>query len=47
MLLTPWVVIPIFAALMEVVFIRVEERMLAERFGPAWLAYKEKVRRWI
>jgi protein-S-isoprenylcysteine O-methyltransferase Ste14 len=45
--LTPWVIIPIFAALMEVVFIRIEERMLAEKFGPTWTAYKEKVRRWI
>jgi steroid 5-alpha reductase family enzyme len=40
--LTPWVVIPVFAVLMEVVFIRVEERMLAEKFGPAWLAYKKR-----
>jgi protein-S-isoprenylcysteine O-methyltransferase Ste14 len=32
---------------MEVVFIRVEERMLEEKFGQAWLAYKEKVRRWL
>ena len=45
--LTPWIIIPIFAILMEVVFIQVEERMLGEKFGPAWLAYKEKVRRWI
>ena len=45
--LTPWVMIPIFVALMEVVFIQVEERMLGEKFGPAWLAYKKKVRRWI
>jgi protein-S-isoprenylcysteine O-methyltransferase Ste14 len=45
--LTPWVIIPIFAVLMEVVFIRVEERMLEEKFGPAWLVYKKKVRRWL
>jgi protein-S-isoprenylcysteine O-methyltransferase Ste14 len=45
--LTPWVVIPIFAVLMEVVFIRVEERMLEEVFGQDWLAYKKKVRCWI
>ena len=45
--LTSWVIIPIFVALMEVVFIQVEERMLGEKFGPAWLAYKKKVRRWI
>jgi protein-S-isoprenylcysteine O-methyltransferase Ste14 len=45
--LTPWVIIPIFAVLIEVVFIQIEERMLGEKFGPAWLAYKKKVRRWI
>jgi protein-S-isoprenylcysteine O-methyltransferase Ste14 len=45
--LTPWVIVPIFAALMEVVFIQVEERMLAEKFGPAWMEYMKKVRRWI
>jgi protein-S-isoprenylcysteine O-methyltransferase Ste14 len=45
--LTPWFIIPVFAALMELVFIRVEEHMLEEKFGQAWLAYKKKVRRWI
>lgn len=45
--MTPWVIIPVFAVLMEVVFIQVEERMLEERFGLAWLAYKKKVGRWI
>jgi len=45
--LTPFFVIPMFATLMEVVFIRVEERMLEERFAGEWVAYKELVRRWI
>ena len=45
--LTPYVVIPVFVVLMEIVFIRVEERMLGEKFGGAWSAYREKVRRWI
>jgi protein-S-isoprenylcysteine O-methyltransferase Ste14 len=45
--LTPWVIIPIFAGLIEVVFIRVEERMLSEKFGLAWMEYIQKVRRWI
>jgi len=45
--LTPYAVIVVFAMLMEVVFIRVEERMLEEKFGDTWLAYKAKVRRWI
>jgi protein-S-isoprenylcysteine O-methyltransferase Ste14 len=45
--LTPWVIIPIYVVLMEVVFIQVEEHMLEENFGPVWLDYKKKVRRWI
>jgi protein-S-isoprenylcysteine O-methyltransferase Ste14 len=45
--LTPFLVILIFAVLMEVVFIQVEERMLEERFAGEWVAYKESVRRWI
>jgi protein-S-isoprenylcysteine O-methyltransferase Ste14 len=45
--LSPWVIIPIFIILMDKVFIRVEERMLAEKFSVTWLEYKEKVRRWI
>ncbi|MBU1660870.1 MAG: isoprenylcysteine carboxylmethyltransferase family protein, partial [Chloroflexi bacterium] len=35
--LTPFVVIPVFIALMNVVFIRVEEQMLAEKFDRDWL----------
>lgn len=45
--LTLFVVVPIFAVLMEAVFMRVEERMIEERFGEAWAAYKDSVRRWI
>jgi protein-S-isoprenylcysteine O-methyltransferase Ste14 len=45
--LTPYSVIFVFVVLMEIVFIRVEERMLEEKFGGAWSAYKGKVRRWI
>ena len=44
---TPFVVIPVFVVLMEVIFIRIEETMLEEKFGEDWLAYKGKVRRWI
>lgn len=44
---TPFLVVPVFAVLMEVVFIRVEERMLEESFGEAWVGYKDAVRRWI
>jgi protein-S-isoprenylcysteine O-methyltransferase Ste14 len=45
--LTPYVVIPVFVVLMNRVFIRVEEQMLEEKFGPGWSEYGEKVRRWI
>jgi len=45
--LTPSIVLPVFAILMDRVFIRVEERMLARRFGQAWVEYKNNVRRWI
>jgi protein-S-isoprenylcysteine O-methyltransferase Ste14 len=45
--LTPWLVIPVFAVLMDRVFIQVEERMLEQKFGQAWLEYKRQVRRWI
>jgi protein-S-isoprenylcysteine O-methyltransferase Ste14 len=45
--LTPYIVIVIFAILMDIVFIRDEERMLEETFGEVWLEYKKKVRRWI
>jgi len=45
--LTPLWVVPIFAIVMDRVFIVVEERMLAEKFGQAWLDYKAEVRRWV
>ena len=45
--LTPNLVIPIFAILMDRVFIQVEVQMLEEQFGETWLAYRAKVRRWI
>lgn len=42
-----WIVIPNFAVLMEAIFISMDERNLAEEFGPAWLEYKKKVRWWV
>lgn len=45
--LTPFVVVPLFALLMERAFIVVEERMLAQKFGQAWLDYKRRTRRWV
>jgi protein-S-isoprenylcysteine O-methyltransferase Ste14 len=45
--LTPYLVIPIFAILMDRVFIQTEEQMLEEQFGQTWLGYKARVRRWL
>jgi protein-S-isoprenylcysteine O-methyltransferase Ste14 len=45
--LAPFVVIPIFAVLMDRIFIQVEESMLGDKFGQAWLDYTANVRRWI
>jgi protein-S-isoprenylcysteine O-methyltransferase Ste14 len=45
--LTPYVVILVFAILIDRVFVTVEERMLAEKFGEEWKEYKENTRRWL
>jgi protein-S-isoprenylcysteine O-methyltransferase Ste14 len=45
--LSPWVIIPIFIILMDKVFIRIEELMLADKFNTTWQKYKKKVRKWI
>ena len=45
--LTPFLVIPIFVALIEVIFIRAEEKMLAQTFGQVYLDYRKQVRRWL
>ncbi|MEJ2574231.1 MAG: isoprenylcysteine carboxylmethyltransferase family protein [Gammaproteobacteria bacterium] len=42
-----FLVLPVFAVVMELRFVRVEERMLEQKFGKSWLAYKQRVRRWI
>ncbi len=36
-----------FPILMHIRFVRVEERMLAETFGPEWERYRARVRRWL
>ena len=45
--LSPLIVIVLFAALMELVFVRTEEKMLEQHFGLAWTEYQSKVRKWI
>lgn len=45
--LSPWVIIPIFAFLIDRFYIPKEEQMLSEKFGSVWEGYKKHVRRWI
>jgi len=45
--LTPFLAVAGFAAIIEIRFIPVEERMLAERFGDEWTAYRDRTRRWL
>ena len=45
--LSPWLVMAVFAVLMDCIYIAVEERMLLQTFGPAFDAYKQKTRRWL
>jgi protein-S-isoprenylcysteine O-methyltransferase Ste14 len=45
--ISPYIVVIVFAILMDVVFIRVEESMLVATFQDEWKEYKSKVRRWI
>lgn len=45
--LTPFLVVPVFAAFMDWAFIRVEEQMLETQFGQAYAQYKQQVRRWV
>ena len=44
---SPYIVMIVFAILMELLFIREEERMLEEQFQEKWIQYKSKVRKWI
>ena len=45
--LTPFVIVPAFALLIEHRFIRREEAVLERTFGAAYAEYKNTVRRWI
>jgi protein-S-isoprenylcysteine O-methyltransferase Ste14 len=45
--LTPFIVIPAFAALIKERFILNEELKMASMFGQAYLDYKSTVRRWL
>jgi protein-S-isoprenylcysteine O-methyltransferase Ste14 len=45
--LSPFLVIPVFVWLIQRRFIAVEERMLAQAFGPAYAAFQRQTRRWL
>lgn len=45
--LMPFLAVPLFVVLMELVFIRTEEQMMEARFNQSWRDYKKKVRRWL
>jgi protein-S-isoprenylcysteine O-methyltransferase Ste14 len=45
--ISPFFVVPAFALLIDRVFIRAEERMLAQVFGGAFEEYKRRVGRWL
>jgi protein-S-isoprenylcysteine O-methyltransferase Ste14 len=45
--ISPYIIVLLFAVLVEVVFIRGEEEMLEARFQEAWVQYRSKVRKWI
>lgn len=44
---SPYIVVVAFAVLIDIMFIRVEERMLAAKFGDEWTRYRASVRKWI
>ena len=44
---SPYLVIVIFVVLIDMVFIKVEERMLEMEFGDEWREYCSRVRKWI
>ncbi|MEO9137004.1 MAG: isoprenylcysteine carboxylmethyltransferase family protein [Casimicrobiaceae bacterium] len=45
--LTPFLVIPVFVWLITTRFIALEEPMLEQRFGSAYVEYRARVRRWL
>jgi len=45
--LSPYFVVFIFSVIVDQVFIKVEERMLKDKFGEVWRIYQSRVRKWI
>ena len=44
---SPWLIVPVFAGLLRVRFISMEESKLAASFGQQYLEYAARVRRWL
>lgn len=44
---TPWLILPPFAWVIQTLFIRREEAMLDGLFGEEYRAYRQRVRRWL
>jgi protein-S-isoprenylcysteine O-methyltransferase Ste14 len=42
-----WLTLPLLATLLDLSFIRIEERMLEETFGQAYRSYRRQARRWL
>ena len=45
--LSPYLVIFAFVAVIDMTFVRVEEQMLAEKFGASWKHYQSATKRWL
>ena len=45
--LTPWLILPLLAVLLDARFIRIEESTLEAPFGEAYRSYRKQVRRWM
>ena len=45
--LTPMIVPVIFAVILAVKFVPMEERSMEQAFGPRWQQYRQRVRRWL
>ena len=43
----PWVVLPVFVAVIQLRFVRHEERLMEATFGDAYTAYRSRVPRWL
>jgi protein-S-isoprenylcysteine O-methyltransferase Ste14 len=45
--LSPWLIVPVLAVILDRLFIAREEQMLGETFGAAYAEYRKRVRRWV